>query len=182
MASLALLGLLGTAEARLGETEQETWIRYKRMIKAEVPLADPKKYYSFKAVDVRRDTVVQLVFDKRTERCVFVSHTKIFENNEDMNLPFRAAEGILEDNFGDEFTNLKMERARDGKRWDADNPEDREYEVGWRNKNGEKVAFASSKRDAATGEIMKWEFAVNCSTPAFDADAEKGWAKEKAGE
>jgi len=159
------LAFIGTAEARLGETEEECRSRYKILKDMNVEkLADPKKYFARYTFDVRRDTFVVLIFDRETEKCVRISHNKDFKMGEEMNLPFRAAEGILEDNFGESLGGLKRRKIdHPNKKWDVSGSEDREYSAGWESADGKKTAHASSRPDANGG----YNFYVTCESDGF---------------
>jgi hypothetical protein len=155
---------LGSAEARLGESEDECRKRYVKLLDFPIGgLADASKYYARATTDLRRDTIVVLIFDRKTEQCVSLSHSKSFKKDEDMNLPFRAIEGILEDNFGSDLSNLKRRAINHpNKKWNVDGPEDREYTAGWESPDGLEDAYASSEPKNGG-----YEFYVTCSSQGF---------------
>ena len=127
VASLALLALLGTAEARLGETIEEIEARVGTLL-----MRDNETFPEdcFDGVAEGQDGFDKIIFtflkNDSKKKCARVQYLKFYEKVGDINMRFEDAKKILEENFPGSkpaLTRDSLETIRNGEQtrglWEA---------------------------------------------------------------
>lgn len=175
VASLALLGLLGTAEARLGETIEEIEARVGTLL-----VRDNKVFPEDCSDGVAEgqggfDKILFTFFkNDPKKKCVRVQYLKYFEKVGDVNMRFEDAKKLLDKNFPGSKPALdraSLKGIHNGEQTDDF------WEAGWEARSGAGAFSSVALSEGQDGRVM-YVFSFSCEDAKFTDFMVKGYEKK----